>query len=86
MKNDPEPLSDEMAEAEVSITAPVIVWMGIIGNVGLALRHPKNNRESSEMMRSFIAQTCDALEEAELITPEIAAALRRVPDRPVGHG
>jgi hypothetical protein len=40
-------------ETEITVIAPAYVWMTVLGNMQLALRHPENTGESAEIARQF---------------------------------
>lgn len=43
----------ENLRLDIPVVAPAYVWMTVLGNMQLALRHPSNTGESAEIARQF---------------------------------
>lgn len=56
----------------IPVHAEAISWMAVIGNVVLALRHPKNVGPSRQVARDFCRALVTKLQEEGVFTEEIA--------------
>lgn len=65
-------IPDEKFNLAIPVIAPAIVWMGVIGNLQLALRHPKNVGPSRELMRELGRALIGKLEDEQVLTRDQA--------------
>jgi hypothetical protein len=70
-------MTNENLKRQVTITAEGIVWVCILGNIQLALRHPKNKGASAVLARQAAAQLVEALNRSEILTDDEAAQIYR---------
>ena len=47
---------EEMLRMSIPVIAPALVWIGVIGNLQVALAHPQNVRPSRGMVQDFARQ------------------------------
>ena len=69
--------SNEKLKQMVTITAEGVVWITILGNIQLALRHPQNNGPSARLARQAAGQLMDALVRSGILTSDEAAQIYR---------
>jgi hypothetical protein len=76
---DPELSAAAIAKAreQGSISAELIVWVAVRGNLQLALRHPQNVGASRAWVEQFVKDLGLYLVERGLLTPEILAEADR---------
>ena len=76
---DPEFSAEARAKAreQGTVSAELIVWVAVHGNLQLALRHPMNFGASRPMVQQFIQQLGIWLVEKGMLTPEILAEADR---------
>ena len=61
----------------IPIHAEAVVWLAVLSQIDLALRHPQNDGPSSRVAERFSDQLRDKLLEEELLSKEeYAASLR----------
>lgn len=53
----------------VSIESSGVVWSAVLGNLGLAMRHPNNNGPSRELVHNFVENLGSRLEEEGILSP-----------------
>jgi hypothetical protein len=70
-------MTNEHLKRMVTITAEGIVWVTILGNIQLALRHPKNKGASADVARQAAAQLVEALKQAGVLTHDEVAKIYR---------
>lgn len=66
-----------LAQKEGSVSAQLIVWCAVHGNLQLALRCPDNNGASRPMVERFVADLGAWLVINGMFTPEILAEAER---------
>jgi hypothetical protein len=84
---DPELLASARAAArkEGSVSAQLIVWCAVHGNLQLALRHSENQGPSRSLAEAFLRDLGEWLVREGMLTPEILAEneRREQPFRPL---
>jgi hypothetical protein len=66
------------ARTQGSVSADLLTWVAVHGNLQLALRHPLNAGASRPLIEQFITQLGQWLVEQGMLTPEhLAEAERR---------
>lgn len=65
------------AREQGSVSAELIVWVAVHGNLQLALRHPMNIGASRMMVETFVKDLGVWLVERGLLTPEVLAEADR---------
>ncbi len=65
--------SIEKCKLEILVIADALVWITVIGNIQLALKHPENDGPSASLMREFCERLIRKLLAEGVFTPEYAA-------------
>ena len=64
--------SEEKLRMQIHVIAPAIVWIGVIGNINLGLRHPQNTGPSRKMVENFARELIGKLLTEKVFTEEQA--------------
>jgi hypothetical protein len=68
----------ENLQLKITVVAPALVWMTVLGNMQLALRHPSNSGElSADIARQFGNRLFETLIAEGVFTAEEGAAIWR---------
>jgi hypothetical protein len=67
----------DKGELEITIIAEAKIWMVVLANIRLSLRHPGNSGVLAEIGRDFADQLEDKLVEEGVYSAEDIAQLRR---------
>lgn len=59
----------------VTVSAPGLVWMSILGNVQLGLRHPENNGPSAQFAHAACMDLLEKLKAEGVLTADEAAKI-----------
>jgi len=84
-EKDQELLNDLLANADLqrlnknaSISAPLITWVAIHGNLCLALRHPNNVGDSRKLVLNFVKDLGKFLVDCKIFTESQLEAIEKV--------
>jgi hypothetical protein len=75
----------EKLNVTIPVFAPAIIWLGVIGHLQLALRHPQNQGASVSVMHRFARELLDKMvadgiltrEQRELVFCDFEPGIRR---------
>jgi hypothetical protein len=63
-------IPEEKLRLLVPVITEAVVWMAVLGNLQLALRHPENNGPSSSYAKQFGKQILEKLVSEQVLTLE----------------
>lgn len=62
----------EKGHIRITVVTQGIVWLAVIGNIQLALSHPKNKGVTADLVREFAEQVLNKLEQEGVISHEVS--------------
>lgn len=71
-------LDPRMMAANASVTAPMLTWITVHGNLCLSLRHPGNTGQSRELCLQMVRHLSKLIVDAGLMTQEEMDQANRV--------
>ena len=66
-------IHEEKLRMNIPVIAPALLWVGVIGNLQLSLRHPRNNGPSRQMIEDFARDLLTKLADEKVFTQEQGA-------------
>jgi hypothetical protein len=69
--------TNEQMQKMVSFSAEGIIWMAILANIQLGLRHPQNNGPSARVAHDACMQILEKLKTEGILTADEAAQIYR---------
>jgi len=71
-------LDPRVLAANASVTAPMLTWVTVHGNLCLSLRHPQNAGQSRELCLQMVRHLSKLIVDAEIMTQEEMDQANRV--------
>jgi len=75
--NDPE-RAEDLARITTTMTAPLLTWLAVHGNLCLALRHPDNRGASRTWVIAFVKALGQHLVSLDVLTADELAAAEKL--------